>query len=59
VWTALLSITNDQSWTLSLIQSAETESYKQQQQQQRKYGLIVDTFGDRNSGATLCKVPQA
>ena len=44
-----------QSQTLSLIQSAETESYKQQQQQQRKSGLIVDTFGDRNSGATLYK----
>ena len=43
-----------QSRTLSLIQSAYTESYKQQQQQ-RKSGQMFDTFGDRNSGATLCK----
>jgi hypothetical protein len=43
--------------TLSLIQSAETESYRQQQQQQqqRKSGMTVHTFGDRNSGAMLCK----
>jgi hypothetical protein len=42
-----------QSQTVSLIQSAETESYIQQQQ--RKSGLVVDTFGYRKIGTTLCK----